>query len=90
MLHMRISKTTGRNFTKFGMHALGASIDFLSAMSIGESGHGIFIINHHCILLIYSKLEGPRDMKLGTLYINDVQMLLQILDLNPSDGGAIT
>ena len=40
--------------------------------------------------LIYGKLEGPRDTKLGTLSINDVQMLFQKFDPNPSDGGAIT
>ena len=43
-----------------------------------------------CILLIYGELEGPRDTKLGTLSINDVQMLLQKFDPNLSDGGAIT
>ena len=43
-----------------------------------------------CILLIYGELEGPRDMKLGTLTINDIQMLLQECDPNQSDGGAIT
>ena len=41
-------------------------------------------------LLIYGELEGPRDTKLGMLSINDVQMLLQKFDPNPSDGGAIT
>ena len=43
-----------------------------------------------CVLLIYGELEGPRDMKLGMLIINDTQMLLQKFDPNPSDGGAIT
>ena len=43
-----------------------------------------------CVLLSYGKLEGPRDMKLGSLSINDVQMLLQKFDPNPSDGGALT
>ena len=33
-----------------------------------------------CILFIYGELEGPRDMTLGTLSINDVQMLLQKFD----------
>ena len=42
------------------------------------------------ILLIYGELEGLRDMELGTLSINDVHMLLQKLDPNLSDGGAIT
>ena len=39
-----------------------------------------------CILLIYGELEGPRDMKLGTLSINDIQMQLQKFDLNLSGG----
>ena len=43
-----------------------------------------------CVLLICGELEGPRDMKRGMLSINDVQMLLQKLDPNPSDGVAIT
>ena len=43
-----------------------------------------------CVLLIYGELEGPRDRKLGTLSINDVQMLLKTFDPNTSDGGAIT
>ena len=42
-----------------------------------------------CILLIYGELEGPRDTKLSTLNINYIQMLLQKLDPNPLDGGAI-
>ena len=43
-----------------------------------------------CVLLIYGELEGLRDMKLGMLSINDIQMLLQKFDPNLSDGGAIT
>ena len=42
------------------------------------------------ILRIYGELEGPRDTKLGTLSINDVQILLQKFDPNPSGGDAIT
>ena len=42
-----------------------------------------------CILLIYGELEGPRDAKLGMLSINDVQMLLQKFDPNPSDGALL-
>ena len=43
-----------------------------------------------CVLLIYGKLEGPRDMKVGTVRINDIQILRQKFDPNPSHGGAIT
>ena len=43
-----------------------------------------------CVLLIYGELEGPRDAKLGTVSIDDVHMLLQKLDPNPSDGGTVT
>ena len=43
-----------------------------------------------CVLLIYGELERPRNAKLGMLSMNDVQMLLQKCDPNPSDGGAIT
>ena len=59
-------------------------------MLIDESGRGLFIINHHCLHFIHGELEGPRDMKLGMLSINDVHMLLQKLDPDPSDGGAMT
>ena len=64
----------------------------LSAMLISERGHGLLVIKNIivCILLIYGKLEGPRDIQLGMLSVNDVQMLLQKFDPNLSDGGAIT
>ena len=60
--------------------------NILSAMLTGESVRGLFFINHHCILLIYGELEGPRDTELGMLCINDVQMLLQKFDPNLLDG----
>ena len=62
-------------------------INIMSSMLIGGSGHGLFVITINvCVLLIYGKLEGPRDTKLGTWSINDIQMLLQKFDPNPSDG----
>ena len=42
-----------------------------------------------CVLLIYGGLEGPRDTKLGTLSINEIQMLLQKFYPNQSDGSAV-
>ena len=58
-------------------------------MLTGESAYSSLTIIV-CISLVYGELEGPRDMKLGKLSINDVQMPLQKFDPNPSDGGAIT
>ena len=39
---------------------------------------------------IYDELEGPRDMKIGTWIINDMQMLLKKFDPIRPNGGAVT
>ena len=57
-------------------------------MKVGVAYSSLTIIV--CVLLIYGELEGLRDMKLGMLSINDIQMLLRKFDPNLSDGGAIT
>ena len=57
-------------------------------MKVGVAYSSLTIIV--CVLLIQGELEGPRDTKLVMLSMNDVQMLLQKFDPNPSDGGAIT
>ena len=57
-------------------------------MKVGMAYWSLTIIV--CVLIIYGEIEGPRDTKLGTFSINDVQLLLQIFDPNLSDGGAMT
>ena len=52
----------------------------LSAMLIGESGRGLYII---------IQVGGARDMKLGTLTLNDLQILLKKFGINRPHGGAV-
>ena len=65
--------------------------NIMSAMLIGESGRDLFIINDHCLCFIHLWRAGRTQRhELGTLSINDIQMLLPKFDPNPSDGGTIT